>query len=109
MSAPSSHPDQDPEPPPPTGDSSAARDLLRGLGTGREMRAILGADRDAVERALRLTQLDIIELRRRLKDLELLTRAGRNLMDVVDLWIPWPPMPAPPRPPTLHEAIVTVL
>jgi hypothetical protein len=73
------------------------------------LRRALGADPRAIEHGLRAAHQELLGLKERIRELELLTADARNILDMAGTWIPWPPLPTPSRPPTLHHAMSEVL
>jgi len=70
--------------------------------------ALRGSERQITE-ALRVATGDLVELKRQVRELELLIAQGWRIVQRNGRWIPWPPFPGPTRPPTLHQAMADVL
>ena len=52
---------------------------------------------------------ELLSLRRKVAQLEVLIARARDYIDPTGYWVPWPPLPTLTRPPTLHAAMVNVL
>jgi len=74
-----------------------------------QIERVLSTDRVSIEQAIRVAHKELLALKERIRDLELLTAQARGILDMAGTWIPWPPLPAPSRPPTLHAAMAEVL
>src|SRR5947209_2637688 len=75
-----------------------------------QLRRALGeATAQQIHHAIRLALEELLPLRQRVAEVELLIARAYDTVDPTGYWVPWPPMPAPHRPPTLHKAIEMVL
>ncbi len=73
------------------------------------LRLVLGGDAAKTFEEVAAAQKELLLLRKRAQELELLIANGHALLDGKGTHLPWPPVERPKRPPTLHEVIRDVL